>query len=393
MSDKHWHSDTHQVHDGISRTLYHGASSTPIFQTSTFHQEEPAHLGTWDYARSGNPTREALETTVAHLENGTNAYAFASGLAAIGSTLMLFEPGDHLVVGEDVYGGTYRLLTTIFQRWGLQVTWVDGTDPQKIADAITPRTKALYAETPSNPLLRITDLRAVADIAKRHHLLAITDNTFQTPVLQRPLDLGFDIVTHSATKFMGGHSDTVAGIAVVADPALGKRLYQVQNGFGAILGPQDAWLVLRGLRTLTVRIEAQQRNAALLADWLQQRPEVETVFYPGLASHPGHATHVAQSTHPDGSAPCGGAVVSFRLANGDLAEPFLKALRIPLVGVSLGGTETIMSWPRTMSHAAMPAPERAKRGITDGVIRVSAGLENIQDIIQDFQQSLEGAKP
>lgn len=391
MSTDSYSPSTHLVHDGISRTAYHGASSTPVFQTSTFHQPDPLHLGEWDYARSGNPTRQAAEETLAKLENAHRAFAFASGIAAIGSTFLLFAPGDHLVVGEDVYGGTYRLLSTLFDRWGLQVSWVDGTDAQKIEDAITPRTKAIYVETPSNPLLRITDLRAVADIAKRHGLLALTDNTFQTPLLQRPLDLGFDIVTHSATKFLGGHSDVVAGFAAVADPALAKRLYAVQNGFGAILGPQDSWLVLRGMRTLQVRLEAQQNNALALAGWLCDRADIAEVYYPGLPGHPGHATHVAQSTRADGSAPCGGAVVSFRLADETCAQSFLQGLRLPLVGVSLGGTETIVSWPRTMSHASMPVAERARRGITDGVIRVSVGLEAVVDIINDFQQSLTGA--
>lgn len=383
-------SSTPFIHAGLDRHAYHGASSVPIFQTSTFHQPHPDHLGEWDYARSGNPTRKACEDALAKLENASSAFAFASGIAAIGSTFLLFSPGDHLVVGEDVYGGTYRLLSTLFARWGLEVTWVDGTDPQKIEEAITPRTQAIYVETPSNPLLRITDLRAVAQIAKRHHLLALTDNTFQTPWLQRPLDLGFDLVTHSATKFLGGHSDLVAGFAAVADPDLAKRLYSVQNGFGAILGPQDSWLVLRGIRTLPVRLEAQQNNAIQFAHWLQNRPEVEQVFYPGLPEHPGHAIHVAQSTRPHGNQPCGGAVVSFRLADESRTQNVLQNLKLPLVGVSLGGTETIVSWPRTMSHAAMPHPERMQRGITDGVIRVSVGLENILDVIQDFEQSFEG---
>lgn len=384
---------TRIVHGGLSRTEHHGASSTPIYQASTFHQEDPAHLGEWDYARSGNPTRAAAEEALASLENASRAFAFASGIAAIGSTFLLFAPGDHLVVGEDVYGGTYRLLSTLFARWGLEVSWVDGGDLQKIEDAITPRTKALYVETPSNPLLRITDLRGIAAIAKRHGLLALTDNTFQTPLLQRPLDLGFDIVTHSATKFLGGHSDVVAGFAAVADPDLAKKLYAVQNGFGAILGPQDSWLILRGMRTLKVRLEAQQASALALAEWLSARPEVEQVFYPGLPGHPGHALHVSQSTRPDGQSPCGGAVVSLRLLDETRAQAFLQGLKLPLVGVSLGGTETIASWPRTMSHASMPASERQRRGITDGVIRVSVGLEDISDLIADFQQSLEGVKP
>ena len=373
--------DTQIVHSGSHRDEHSGASSVPIYNASTFHQPDPLHLGPWDYGRSGNPTRAALEEAMAELEQGAVGLAFASGVAAISSTLLLFQPGDHLVVGEDVYGGTFRALTTIFKRWGLQTTFVDATDSAKLEQAIQPGTKGILVETPSNPLLKITDLHAVAELAKKHGLLSIVDNTFQSPLLQRAIPLGFDIVLHSATKFIGGHSDVVAGLAVTRDVELGKRLKQIQNAFGAILGPQDSWLVHRGLKTLSVRMERQQSTASLLAEWLQQVSQVKAVHYPGLKTHPGHDVHARQSSG-------GGAVLAFELESQAAAESFMKAVKIPLVGVSLGGIETILSYPTTMSHAAMPAQERLARGITPGLMRLSAGLEDSADLKLDIQQAL-----
>ena len=375
---------TRLIHSGRDRDPYTGASSIPIYQVSTFDQPDPEHLGRYDYARSDNPTREALEHTVAALEGGARGLAFASGMAATSSALLLFQAGDHLVVGRDIYGGTYRVLTTLFRRWGLGATFVDSTDPDNIRGAITPQTRGLFVETPANPLLQITDLRAVAEIARAHNLLAITDNTFMTPYLQRPLDLGFDVVVHSATKFLGGHSDVIAGVAATREEALGRRLRAIQNSFGAILGPQDSWLVLRGIKTLAVRLEAQQRAAGELARWLQSRPEIRRVYYPGLASHPGHATHLAQARG-------GGAVIAFELADGPAAVAFMKRVKLPLVAVSLGGVESILSYPATMSHAAMPREERLARGITDGLVRLSVGLESADDLTADLSAALAGA--
>jgi len=376
---------TRLLHGGPSQDPHTGASSIPVYQTSTFHQPDPEHLGEWDYARSGNPTRAALEETIASLERGAVGVAFGSGMAATSSTLMLFQPGDHLVVAEDVYGGTFRVLSTLFKQWGLDVSWVDASDPQRLEDAITPKTRGLFVETPSNPLLKITDLRACADIARRRGLISITDNTFQTPWFTRPLELGFDIVVHSATKFLGGHSDVIAGLAVTRTPELGKRLRFVQNAFGAILGVQDSWLVMRGIRTLGVRMDAQSRSAGRLATWLESQHGVEQVFYPGLASHEGHALHASQATGA-------GAVLSMRLPTRAFAKSFLQSLKLPLVGVSLGGVETIASWPITMSHAAMPASERSRRGITDGVVRLSVGLEDLEDLQEDIGQALKVAE-
>lgn len=370
------------VHGGITRDARTGASSVPIYQTSTFHQVDPLHLGEYDYARSGNPTREALESAVAELEGGQAAYAFASGMAATSSTLLLFEPGDHLVVCEDVYGGTYRVLTKLFHQWKLEVTFADATDPEAFAKAIRPNTKALFVESPSNPLLKITDLRAIAALAQKHGLLSIIDNTFMSPALQRPISLGFDIVLHSATKFLGGHSDLVAGLVVTRTDALGKRIRFIQNAFGAILGPQDSWLVARGLKTLGVRMNQQQQSAYQLAQWLQKQSGVQNVYYPGLPHHAGHAIHRSQSNGD-------GAVLSFVLADQNAALYVMRNIRIPLVGVSLGGTETILSYPTTMSHAAMPEAERLARGITPGLLRLSVGLEAFEDLRADLDQALQ----
>ena len=372
---------TRLIHSGRDRDPHTGASSIPIYQVSTFDQPDPEHLGAYDYARSDNPTREALEHTVAVLEGGARGLAFASGMAATSSALLLFQAGDHLVVGKDTYGGTYRVLTTIFKRWGLGVTFVDSTDPENVRRAITPATRGLFVESPANPLLQVTDLRAVAEIAREHKLLAITDNTFMTPHLQRPLELGFDIVVHSATKFLGGHSDLIAGLAVTREEELGRRLKAIQNSFGAILGPQDAWLVLRGIKTLAVRLDAQQRAAGETACWLQGRSEIRRVYYPGLETHPGHDVHARQARG-------GGAVISFELADGPTAVAFLKRVKLPLVAVSLGGVESILSYPATMSHASMPREERLARGITDGLVRLSVGLESAEDLIADLASAL-----
>jgi len=374
---------TRLIHSGTERDRHYGASSVPIYQTSTYHQVDPEHLGTYDYARSDNPTREALEHAIAELEGGARGLAFSSGMAATSSVLLLFQPGDHLIVGQEIYGGTYRVLTTLFRQWKLDVTFVDTTHPEAVRQAITPATRALFVETPANPLLTITDLRAMARIAHEHNLLAITDNTFMTPYLQRPLELGFDVVVHSATKYLGGHSDLIAGLAVTRDKALGRRLKAIQNAFGAILGPQDAWLVLRGMRTLGVRLDAQQRTAAALARWLAARPEIIRVFHPTLENHPGRETHFAQAFG-------GGAMIAFEFPDGATATAFLKRTRLPLVAVSLGGVESILSYPATMSHAALPPAERLARGITDGLVRLSVGLEAEEDLIADLASALSG---
>jgi cysteine-S-conjugate beta-lyase len=372
------------LHTGKDRDPYTGASSIPIYQVSTFAQDDPVEFGPYEYGRGANPTREALEHTIALLEGGANGYAFASGMAAISSVLLLFQPGDHIVVAEDVYGGTYRILTTVFNRWGLRHTFVDMADPEKIQGAILPETKAIFAETPSNPLLRITDLAQVAEIAKKRDLLTIIDNTFMTPYLQRPIEHGFDIVIHSATKFLGGHSDLIAGLAVTKDTRWGDRLKGIQNGFGSILGPQDSWLLLRGMKTLSARMDAQQKGAETVAHWLSEQREIKRVYYPTLATHPGREIHLGQAAG-------GGAVVSFELESGDMAKNLLRNVKLPLMAVSLGGVESILSYPATMSHAAMPEHERHARGISSGLVRLSVGLEDPKDLCDDIAQAVARA--
>jgi cysteine-S-conjugate beta-lyase len=374
-------SETQVVHAGRDRDPYTGASSIPIYQTSTFAQPDPAHPGPYDYSRSGNPTREALEQALAELEGGAVGLAFASGMAAISSVFMLFKPGDHIVVTHDVYGGTYRALTTLFARWRLDHTFVDMTQPTLVRAAIRPETVALFVETPANPLLQITDLRVMAAIAAEHQILAMVDNTFLTPYLQKPIAFGFDIVMHSVTKFLGGHSDLVAGAVVTRDDDWGCRLKAVQNTFGAILGPQDAWLTLRGIKTLAARMEAQQRTAARVAEWLVDHPRVKQVYFPGLPSHPGREINESQAAGP-------GAIVSFELVDRPTTLNLLKRVELSLVAVSLGGCESILSYPVMMSHAGIPRPERLARGITDELVRLSVGLEAAEDLIADLEKAL-----
>jgi cystathionine beta-lyase len=362
----------------------HRSSSLPIHQTSTFAQDDPDRFGAYDYARSGNPTRAAVESAIAALEGGECGLAFASGMAAMSSALLLLASGDHVVVSRDVYGGTYRVLTTLLARWGLAASFVDMGDPGAVRAAITPRTRALFVETPSNPLLSITDLGLLASIARERGLLSLIDNTFMTPHLQRPIAFGFDVVLHSATKFLGGHSDLVAGLAVTRTAELGRRLKRIQVSLGAILGPQDSWLLLRGMKTLQVRLDAQQRTAAALAERLGSLPGVRRVHYPGLASHPGHAVHARQAAGP-------GAVLSFELDGEPLAKEFLRRLTLPILAVSLGGVESIVSYPATMSHAAMPREERERRGITGALVRLSVGLESEADLLADIASALAAA--
>lgn len=372
---------TRIIHAGTDRDPTTGASSIPLYQASTYHQPDPESFGAYDYIRSGNPTREALEKALAELEGGEVALAFASGMAATSSVLLLFQPGDHIIASLDLYGGTYRVLTKLFSRWGLSASFVDTSDSDNVRSLITAQTKAIFVETPSNPLLRITDLDAISTIAQEHGLLAIADGTFTTPFLQRPLEHGFDIVVHSATKFLNGHSDVLAGVAVARTAELGRRLKFIQNAFGAVLGVQDSWLLLRGLKTLGVRLAQEQTTALWLAEQLQTLPEVVRVYYPLLQDHPGRDIHARQASG-------GGAVLSFELTSGELALEFLRQLTLPLLAVSLGGVESIVTYPVTMSHAAMPPAERALRGITDRLVRISVGLEAGEDLLADIRRAL-----
>ena len=367
------------IHGGHEIDPYTKGLSTPIYQVSTFAQESMDHFGRYDYARSGNPTREALEDTIAQLENGTRGFAFASGMAAISSTLLLFSPGDHLVVCEDVYGGTFRVLTSLFSRLGIVATFVDTTNLANIESNFRENTKGLFLETPSNPLMKITDLAGVAELARERGIVTLVDNTFMTPYFQRPLDLGCDIVLHSGTKFLNGHSDVICGFAVVRDAELAKRIRFIQNAFGAILGPHDSWLVLRGLKTLKVRMEESQSGAIAVAAWLSRQERVTEVLFPGMPDHPGHYIHARQSTGA-------GAVLSFKLESLALTRRVLEGVKMAAFAVSLGGVESIISYPARMSHAAMPPQEREARGVTDTLVRLSVGLEDAEDLIADLDR-------
>jgi cysteine-S-conjugate beta-lyase len=357
-----------------------GAVTLPIYQSSTFHQFDIDNFGEYDYARSGNPTRKYLEQEFAELEGGNYGFAFSSGIAAISSVISIFSSGDHLIVAEDVYGGTYRAVTKLFNRFNIEFTFVDTNNIENIKGAIKKNTRAIYLETPSNPLLKITDLNAAISLAKDNNLITIVDNTFMSPYLQRPLELGADIVVHSATKFIGGHSDVIAGLAVTKNKNIADEIYKIQNGFGAILSPQDCYLVSRGLKTLKVRMEESQKNALKLANWLEEQEEVEKVYYPGLINHDGYEIHHEQSFGP-------GAVLSFKFKTLEQTKYFLNNVENVVVAVSLGAVETIVSYPVKMSHAAIPKEEREKLGITDTLIRVSVGLEDIDDIISGFKKA------
>jgi len=373
---------TELIHNGNEIDKITGALSIPIYQASTFNHEDIDNLGKYEYSRSGNPTREALENTIAKLEGGSRGFAFSSGMAAISSVLSLFNAGDHILVCKDVYGGTYRSVSKFFSKFNITSTFIDATNIENIKNNIQENTKALFLETPSNPFLSITDLSACIKLAKANNIITIVDNTFMSPYLQKPLTLGVDIVVHSASKFIGGHSDVIGGLVAVKDDDLACRIQFVQNTFGAILGPQDSWLLLRGLKTLKVRLDHQQKSAQKVAEWLSEQAEVECVYYPGLVNHQGRDIHFAQA---DGA----GAVLSFKTSSVAIAKHFMGKVSLAAVAVSLGGVETIVSYPVKMSHSSIPKEEREKLGITDNLIRVSVGLESTEDLINDFSIALK----
>ncbi|CAH2714871.1 Cystathionine beta-lyase MetC [Neobacillus rhizosphaerae] len=374
--------ETRLLHNKHKMDAATGAVSVPIQHASTFHQFDIDQFGKFDYARSLNPTREALEDVISELEGGVKGFAFSSGMAAISTAFLLLSAGDHVVITEDVYGGTYRMITQVLTRFGIEHTFIDMTDLDQVKHAIKPNTKAFYVETPSNPLLKVTDIQAVSQLAKEVNALTFVDNTILTPALQKPLELGADVVLHSATKFLSGHSDVVAGLAVVKDEGLAGRLAFLQNSFGAVLGVQDAWLVLRGLKTLHVRLDQSQKSAFTIAQFLQSQPLVEKVYYPGFENHPQYDILQSQANGA-------GAVLSFELADEAAVRSFVSNVKIPVFAVSLGAVESILSYPAKMSHAAMPQAEREKRGIKNSLLRLSVGLENSDDLMKDFSQALE----
>lgn len=377
------HLSTKLIHGGISEDPLTGAVSVPIYQTSTYRQKKVGQPGDFEYSRSGNPTRLALEELIAELEGGVKGFAFGSGLAAIHATLSLFQPGDHLILGDDVYGGTFRLLEHVFKPLGLSYTMVDSRELSQLEDALRDHTKALYLESPSNPLLKIIDLEKSAAWAKEHKLITIVDNTFATPYLQQPLALGADIVLHSGTKYLGGHSDLVAGLATTNKEELAEKIGFYQNSVGGVLGPQDSWLLQRGIKTLGVRMEAHQKNAETIANYLADHADVAKVYYPSLADHPGHEI-AAKQMHGFGG------MVAFELVDERKVAEFVEALKVITLAESLGGVESLIEVPAIMTHASIPKEKREASGIKDGLIRLSVGIEDITDLKNDLEQAFTG---
>jgi cystathionine gamma-lyase len=370
------------IHGGQAPDPVTGAVMPPISQASTYAQRAPGEHTGFEYSRTHNPTRYALERGLAAAEGGRFGYCFASGCAATTTVIELLSAGDHVVAGDDLYGGTVRLFDRVMSRLGVQFTYVDTTDPQRVADALRPTTKLVWVETPSNPLLKLTDIAAVAATCRARGVLLAVDNTFLSPVLQRPLDLGAHIVMHSTTKYVAGHSDSVGGALVVNDPELAQRIAFLQNSVGAVPGPQDCYLTLRGLKTLHLRMERHCNNALAIAQWLEQHPKVQRVVYPGLPSHPQHALAQQQTR---GS----GGMISIVLGGGlPASRRFLTALHVFTLAESLGGVESLIEHPAIMTHASVPADKRAALGIDDGFVRISVGVEHVDDLLADLEHGL-----
>jgi cystathionine gamma-lyase/cystathionine beta-lyase len=375
--------ETLAIHAGGRPDATYGAISVPIYQTSTFVFEDVGKTRGYDYSRTANPTRKVLEDTIARLEGGKAGFAFATGMAAETTIVHLLKAGDHIISGDDVYGGTYRLFQEVMRDFGLEFTFLRLNDRKRIERAIQPNTKMLWLETPSNPLLNIIDLEMVVDIAKQHDLLTVIDNTFATPYFLRPIEYGIDLVVHSTTKYLNGHCDVVGGAVVTTTDDLTERIQFLLNSMGTCASPFDCWLVLRGIETLPVRMRQHEENAMAVANYLNGHPEVERVFYPGLESHPGHDIAGGQMKGF-------GGVVSMELKGGiEAANSFLKRLKVFSLAESLGGVASLAEHPATMSHASMPKDAREKAGITEGLVRLSIGLENKDDLIDDLEQALE----
>jgi cystathionine beta-lyase/cystathionine gamma-synthase len=374
---------TRAVHAGQRPDPTTGAVMTPLYQTSTYAQEGIGLNRGYEYARGKNPTREALERNIASLEGGKHGFAFGSGMGALDSVMKLFKAGDHFVCAENMYGGTPRLFDRILVNFGFKFSYVDCRDPQRIADAVTPATRALIVETPTNPLMRLTDLGAAAEIAHRADALLIVDNTFASPIFQRPFEHGADVVYHSTTKYLNGHSDMVGGVVVVRDDQLAERLQFILNAAGAVPGPMDAWLVLRGTKTLHLRMAAHDTNGRKVATWLSERLSAERVFYPGLRSHPQHELACRQMYGF-------GGMVSVDVGARDVANRILTRLRVFTLAESLGGVESLVCHPATMTHASVPAERRASIGIGDGLVLFSVGVEDSADLLTDLETAFQG---
>ena len=376
---------TSVIHSGIPIDERTGAVNVPIYQTSTFKQDGLGRMRGYEYSRTGNPTREALEKLIADLEGGTAGFAFGSGMAALTAVISLFGSGDRILISENVYGGTFRVLDKVFSRFGISYSIVDTTSAEILDGSFGDDVKTVLIESPANPLMTVTDIRMVSEIAKKHGALTIVDNTFMTPYLQRPLDLGADIVVHSATKYLGGHSDVVAGLAVVKDDDLAQKIGFIQNSTGGVLGPFDSFLLIRGIKTLAVRMDRHVENAEAIAEWLSSNDAVATVHYPGLVTDPGYEVNSKQAKN-------GGAMISFELKDGYDVPKFFESLKLIALAESLGGVESLACHPATMTHASIPKDIREKVGITDGLIRLSPGIEGRDDIIADLEQAIDEAR-
>ena len=379
------------IHGGIDGDERTGAVNVPIYQTSTYKQDGLGENRGWDYSRTGNPTRAALEKLIADLEGGEYGLAFASGLSAINTVLSLFKEGDRLIVSDNIYGGTFRILDNVFNNFGITYTIVNTSDLDEIEKVLkedaadSNNIKAVYIESPANPLLTVTDIEEVSELAKIYNKKVIVDNTFLTPYLQRPLSLGADIVIHSGTKYLGGHSDTVSGFVVVNDKEIADRLYYLQNAIGGVLGPWDSYLMIRGIKTLGVRMDRHVQNAEKVAEWLVSSDYVDKIYYPGLKSDPGYEVQKKQADGP-------GAMISFTLKKEYDYKKFFKSLKLVTLAESLGGVESLVCHPASMTHAAIPKDIREAVGITDELIRLSVGIEDVDDIIADIEQAIKESK-
>ncbi len=377
----HFTKETNLIQLGVGFDEKTGAISVPIYPSATYRHPGVGESTGYDYTRSGNPTRQVLEKGLAELEGGSRGLVFSSGMAALTTFFLHFSQGDHLIVSEDLYGGTYRVLDQIFANFGLTVSYVNTTDTEAVAAAISDQTRALLVETPGNPLLGISDLAALGKLCQQHDILFAVDNTFLSPLLQRPCEFGADVVIYSATKYLGGHNDLCAGVLIARDQELGEKLYFLQNSTGAILPPFDCWLLLRSLKTLALRIDQHCKNAIIVAKWLEQHPKVTEIYYPGLKQHPGHELSKNQAKDF-------GGMLSFRVCSAEHARSVLKRLKLISFAESLGGVESLMTLPAIQTHADIPEAERERLGICERLLRLSVGTESVEDIIADLEQAL-----
>jgi cystathionine beta-lyase/cystathionine gamma-synthase len=368
------------IHAGQEPEPVTGAVTYPIFQTSTYVQPELGKNKGFEYARTKNPTRSVLEANLAALERGKHAYCFASGMSATDTVFRMLKSGDHVVAGENMYGGSFRLFNKVLEKFGLQFTYVDTACVEKVRAALRPNTKIVFLETPTNPMMTVTDIAACAEVAHKNDSLVVVDNTFCSPWLQQPLELGADIVVHSTTKFLNGHSDSVGGVVITNDDAIAEQIGFLQNAVGAILSPMDSWLILRGVKTLAVRMKQHEENGRAMADYLSRQPKALKIYYPGLPDHPQHELAKRQMRGF-------GAMISFELGSLANAKKFLDRVRLCSLGESLGGVETLISHPETMTHASVPVETRTRLGITPGLVRISVGIEDVEDLIADVDQA------